>query len=60
MIKQRRRELLRDPRGATAVEYGLICALIVLVMLTGLYVLAGTTISMWNNVSAKQLAVSPS
>ena len=60
MIKQRRHELLRDPRGATAVEYGLICALIVLVMLTGLYVLAGTTVSMWNNISSKQLAVSPS
>lgn len=60
MIKKRRREMLRDPRGATAVEYGLICALIVLVMLTGLYALAGTTISMWNNVSTKTLAVAPS
>jgi pilus assembly protein Flp/PilA len=60
MMIRRRRELLQDPRGATAVEYGLICALIVLVMLTGLYALAGTTISMWNNVSTKTLSVSPS
>ena len=57
---KRRRELLLDPRGATAVEYGLICALIVLVMLTGLYVLAGTTISIWNNVSTRVTLVSPS
>jgi pilus assembly protein Flp/PilA len=50
---------MADRRGATAVEYGLICALIVLIMLTGLYSLAGTTISMWNNVSSKTGAVVP-
>jgi pilus assembly protein Flp/PilA len=54
-----RRALMPDQRGATAVEYGLICALIVLVMLTGLYALANTTISMWNNVSSKTGAVVP-
>jgi pilus assembly protein Flp/PilA len=56
---KRRSALLLDPRGATAVEYGLICALIVLIMLTGLYSLAGTTISMWNNVSSKTTSVVP-
>jgi len=56
---KRRGALLADRRGATAVEYGLICALIVLIMLTGLYSLAGTTISMWNNVSSKTGAVVP-
>jgi pilus assembly protein Flp/PilA len=56
---KRRGALSADQRGATAVEYGLICALIVLVMLTGLYSLAGTTISMWNNVSSKTGAVVP-
>jgi pilus assembly protein Flp/PilA len=56
---QRRGALLADQQGATAVEYGLICALIVLIMLTGLYSLAGTTISMWNNVSSKTGAVVP-
>jgi pilus assembly protein Flp/PilA len=55
----RRRALRVDQRGATAVEYGLICALIVLIMLTGLYSLAGTTITMWNNVSSKTGAVVP-
>ena len=56
---KRREALLADRRGATAVEYGLICALIVLIMLTGLYSLAGTTISMWGNVSSKTGAVVP-
>ncbi len=55
----RRGALRVDQRGATAVEYGLICALIVLIMLTGLYSLAGTTISMWTNVSTKTGAVVP-
>jgi pilus assembly protein Flp/PilA len=54
-----RRRLLCNEDGATAVEYGLICALIVIVMLTGLYTLANTTISLWNNVSTNVLAVAP-
>lgn len=56
---KRRGALMADQQGATAVEYGLICALIVLIMLTGLYSLAGTTISMWNNVSTKTGGVVP-
>ena len=56
---KRRGALLADQHGATAVEYSLICALIVLIMLTGLYSLAGTTISMWNNVSSKTGSVVP-
>lgn len=43
--------LLRCQRAATAVEYGLILALIVLAMMAALIELAGTTTSMWNNVS---------
>ena len=54
------RRLLANQRGATAVEYGLICALIVIVMVVGLNSLANTTISMWGNVSHNVLAVSPS
>lgn len=42
--------LSRCQRGATAVEYGLILALIVLAMMTALIELAGTTTGMWNNV----------
>ena len=43
--------LLRCRRAATAVEYGLILALIVLAMMVALIELAGTTTGMWNNVS---------
>jgi pilus assembly protein Flp/PilA len=39
-----------DRRGATAIEYGLICALIILAMLTGLQALGGGTNGMWGKV----------
>ncbi|HEX8482114.1 MAG TPA: Flp family type IVb pilin [Allosphingosinicella sp.] len=45
-------KLLRDIKGATASEYALICALIVLAMIGGLNAVAGQTTSMWGNVSA--------
>ena len=41
----------RDERGATAVEYGLILALIFLAMVGAVVALASTTTNMWNNVS---------
>jgi pilus assembly protein Flp/PilA len=44
-------KLIRDRKAATAVEYGLIIALIVLAMMAGLSQFASTTIGMWNNVS---------
>ena len=44
--------LLRCQRAATAVEYGLILALIVLAMITALIEMASTTTGLWNNVSA--------
>ena len=44
-------KLIRDQKGASAVEYGLIVALIVLAMMAGLTQFANTTIQMWNNVS---------
>ncbi len=43
--------LIRDTRAASAVEYALICAMIVLAMIAALNSVAGNTISMWNNVS---------
>jgi pilus assembly protein Flp/PilA len=43
-------KLLRDRKGATAIEYGLIVALIVIAMIAGLQLFAGTTVSMWNSV----------
>lgn len=46
------RRLLRDRRGGTAIEYGLIAALVVITMISALQLLAGTTTGMWNNISA--------
>jgi pilus assembly protein Flp/PilA len=45
--------LIRETRAATAVEYGLIVALIFLAILVGVYALASTTINMWNNVQTE-------
>jgi pilus assembly protein Flp/PilA len=44
-------KLLRDSRGANAVEYGLIAALVVLGAFAGLKNFATTSVNMWNNVS---------
>lgn len=40
-------------RGATAIEYGLIAALIVVAMMTGLQALGGGAGGMWTNVANK-------
>ena len=45
-------KLIRDRKAATAVEYGLIVALIVLAMMAGLSQFAGTTIKMWNDIAS--------
>ena len=45
--------LARESRAATAVEYGLIVALIFLAILVGVYALANVTITMWNNVNTE-------
>ncbi|WP_240325574.1 Flp family type IVb pilin [Sphingomonas mesophila] len=51
------RTLRCDKRGATAIEYGLIAALIVIAMMGGLRTLGGGANGMWgkvgNEVSAK-------
>ena len=44
-------EIFKDQRGATAVEYGLILALIFLAMIVGVRTFASTTTNMWNTVS---------
>lgn len=43
----------RDRRGATAVEYGLIIALIVLVMLSALKQVASGTTGIWADINTK-------
>lgn len=45
--------LTRETKAATAVEYGLIVALIFLAILVGVYALANVTITMWNNVNTE-------
>jgi pilus assembly protein Flp/PilA len=45
------RKLGRDERGATAVEYGLILALIFLAMIAGVRAFAEQTITMWQGVA---------
>ena len=50
------RRLAGNQRGATAVEYGLILAGIVLAMFGALQTLGSTTTDMWNNVSTKVIA----
>lgn len=42
--------ILKDERGATAVEYGLILALIFLAMIAGVSNFAAGTIEMWGHV----------
>ncbi len=48
---RRFRNILGDIRGATAVEYGLILALIFLAMIGALTVLASGTTNIWDNVA---------
>ena len=48
--------LLRNQRGATAVEYGLIPSMIVLAMLAALQGVANETTKMWGDVSTKSQA----
>ena len=43
----------RDRAGAVAVEYGLIMALVILGMIGGLVLLAGSTVEMWNDVASE-------
>ena len=50
----------RDNRGATAVEYGLILALIFLAIVGAISGVANVTIGMWGNVSSEVRNSSPS
>ena len=44
-------KILKDEKAATAVEYGLILALIFLAMIAGITNFTDTTINMWNRVA---------
>jgi pilus assembly protein Flp/PilA len=56
-IRKRLRKLGTSERGATAIEYGLICALIVIAMIAGLQTLAGGSSSMWGRILTNTSAV---
>ena len=45
-------KLVRDEKAATAVEYGLICALIVIACMGAIGLVGTHTINMWNEVSS--------
>ena len=50
------RKLAATTKGATAIEYALIIALIALAAMAALLSLADTTIGMWDNVAENVLA----
>lgn len=50
---ERGRKLKADDSGATAVEYGLILALVVLATMAAIVKVANGTIGMWNNVATE-------
>jgi len=47
------RAIARDRRGATAIEYGLIAALVVLGAIGAITNFANVSVGMWNNIAAK-------
>ena len=52
-IRKTLRRLPNDQKGATAIEYGLIVALIALAMMGGLRTLGGGAGGMWSNISSE-------
>ena len=52
-VRTKIRTLGADQRGATAIEYGLIAALIVVAMVGGLSQLGGGAMGMWTQVNQK-------
>jgi pilus assembly protein Flp/PilA len=50
-MQKRSVKLLQDNCGATAIEYGLIAALVVIGAFTAIKNFSDTTIKMWNNVA---------
>lgn len=49
----RLQDILKDESGATAVEYGLILAMIVLAMLAALSGVAQETLGLWDHVESE-------
>ena len=51
-IRRTMRRLLSDQTGATAIEYGLIAALIVIAMMGGLSAMGGGAMGMWGRIQS--------
>lgn len=51
-IRKMLRMIRTDNRGATAIEYGLICALIVMAMMVSLGGLGGGVAGKWGNMAS--------
>lgn len=51
------RRLWRSERGATAIEYGLIAALIVVAIMTSIGSIGETVSDMWNDVADNYMSV---
>ena len=49
-VRRKLRGLLADERGATAIEYGLIAALIAIAAMGGMTALGGGSNGMWSNL----------
>jgi len=52
-MKRRLIKLIRNVRGATAIEYGLIVALIVIVVMVGISALGSSNGSIWGSTADK-------
>ena len=52
-MRQQFKRLIVDTRGATVIEYGLICSLIVLAMMAALISVADAPTNNWTNVASK-------
>ena len=56
MLSKIAKELVGDTSGATAIEYGLVLALIAIAMIVSLQSVADTTSKMWNMVETKSVS----
>ena len=53
MLVRLMRRLIKTQKGGTAIEYGLIAALVVITMIAAFIDVANTTTGMWGNVNTK-------
>lgn len=51
-------KLMRDRRGATAIEYGLIVALVVMAVMLAIAALGQANYEIWSNVASKVIKAS--